>query len=72
VWIKKASNLISKEGMPGPYVSILIQLEDFLKQTNADKEVHSAALHFNNYFLICSGHDGTSHRPRAAGTLVLM
>lgn len=39
MWIKKASNLINKEGVPGPYVSILIQLEDCLKQTLADKEV---------------------------------
>lgn len=42
-WIKKASNLIKKEGIPGPYVSMLIQLEDFVKETQADKEVTSLA-----------------------------
>lgn len=39
VWIKKASNLINKEGVPGAYISMLIQLEDLVKQTQADKEV---------------------------------
>jgi len=42
VWIKKASNLINKEGVPGPFISILIQLEDYLKQTLADKEAKKA------------------------------